>query len=98
MLMKDLVGVLPHPPIAYGKGAIVGTDGEIEHGAALLHPRLGKPIRDEVGGGEATICANAKSAASESSIDVPFAPQGQYLVVRSPRHLYGVDEISVGED
>jgi hypothetical protein len=73
MLMKDLVGLLPHPPVAYGKAAIVGTDGEIEHGAALLHPRLGKSIRDAVGGGEAIICANAKIGGLGASIDVPLA-------------------------
>ncbi|MGH7248067.1 MAG: amino acid synthesis family protein, partial [Pseudomonadota bacterium] len=43
MLMKDLIKLLPHPPVAYGKAAVVGTNGEIEHGSALLHPRLGKP-------------------------------------------------------
>ena len=73
MLMKDLVELLPNPPAAYGKAAIVGSNGEIEHGAALLHPRLGKPIRDAVGGGEAIICANAKIGAVGETIDVPLA-------------------------
>jgi len=73
MLMKDLVKLLPNPPVSYGKAAIVGTNGEIEHGAALLHPRLGKPIRDAVGGGEAIICANAKIGGVGASIDVPLA-------------------------
>ena len=35
MLMKDLVALLPRPPISYGKAAIVGLSGEIEHGAAV---------------------------------------------------------------
>ena len=39
----DLVGMLPQPPASYGKGAIVGLDGEFEHGGACLHPMLGKP-------------------------------------------------------
>jgi Amino acid synthesis len=73
MLMKDLVALLPQPPIAYGKAAIVGISGEIEHGAALLHPRLGKPIREAVGGGEAIICANVKIGGIGASIDVPLA-------------------------
>ena len=55
MLMKDSVAPLPRPPISYGKAAIVGISGEIEHGAAAIYPRLGKPIRDAVGGGEAII-------------------------------------------
>ena len=33
---------------AYGKGAIVGTNGEIEHAAALIHPRFGAPVRKVV--------------------------------------------------
>ena len=73
MLMKDLVALLPRPPISYGKAAIVGSSGEIEHGAAVIHPRLGKPIRDAVGGGEAIICSNVKIGAPGTSIDVPLA-------------------------
>src|ERR1700729_1931061 len=30
---------------AYGKGGIVGEHGELEHVAALLHPRFGAPTR-----------------------------------------------------
>jgi len=73
MLMKDLVLLLPHAAVAYGKAAIVGTDGEIEHGAALMHPRLGKPIRDAVGGGQAIISSNVKIGPAGASIDVPLA-------------------------
>lgn len=73
MLMKDLVPLLPNGPVAYGKAAIVGVNGEIEHGAALLHPQLGQPIRAGVGGGQAIICANAKIGAVGSSIDLPLA-------------------------
>jgi hypothetical protein len=51
MLMHDLVALLPKPATSYGKAAIVGAYGEIEHGAAVLHPRLGKPMRDALGGG-----------------------------------------------
>ena len=39
----------------YGKGAIVGLKGELEHGGAILHPKLGKPMRDAIGGGKAII-------------------------------------------
>jgi Amino acid synthesis len=73
MVMKDLVALLLNPPVSYGKAAIVGMGGEIEHGAALLHPQLGKPIRDAVGGGEAIICSNVKIGAPGTSIDVPLA-------------------------
>ena len=40
---------------AYGKGAIVGTDGELEHAAALIHPSFGAPVRAVVGGGPSII-------------------------------------------
>jgi hypothetical protein len=73
MLMKDLVDLLPKAPVSYGKGAIVGLNGDIEHGAALIHPRLGRPIRDAVGGGEAIICSNVKIGAPGTSLDVPLA-------------------------
>ena len=53
--MKDLVALLPRPATSYGKAAIVGGEGEKEHGAACMHPHLGKPMRDALGGGEAII-------------------------------------------
>lgn len=40
---------------AYGKAAIVGTDGEIEHAAALIHPTFGAPVRAAIGRGPAII-------------------------------------------
>ena len=35
---------------SYGKAAIIGTDGEIEHAAALIHPKFGAPVRGKVEG------------------------------------------------
>ncbi len=71
-LVKECLAVLPHPAVAYGKAAIVGTDGDIEHAAALLHPRMGKPMRDAIGGGQAIIPSNVKIGAAGASIDVPL--------------------------
>ncbi len=59
-LMPDLVRLLTGPPRAYSKAAIVGALGELEHGHALVHPRLGKPMRAAIGGGKAVICSNVK--------------------------------------
>jgi Amino acid synthesis len=73
MVMKDLVPLLPRPATSYGKAAIVGVNGEMEHGAAVLHPRLGKPMRDALGGGEAIISSNVKIGGPGASIDVPLA-------------------------
>ena len=71
-VMPELVALLPQKPLAYGKAAIVGVNGEIEHAAALLHPKMGKPIRAAIGGGEAIIPSTSKVAAAGASIDVPL--------------------------
>lgn len=71
-LMDDAVGALAGPPVSYGKAAIVGVAGDLEHGAAMLHPKLGKPMRDAVGGGAALIPSNAKVAAAGAPIDLPL--------------------------
>lgn len=55
MLAKQGVkalGIAKEEVNSYGKGVIVGEKGELEHAAAILHPRLGKPFRAEVGGGK----------------------------------------------
>jgi hypothetical protein len=44
-LMPELVKLLDGPAVSYGKGAIVGVAGEMEHGGACVHPMLGKPMR-----------------------------------------------------
>jgi Amino acid synthesis len=71
--MPDLASLLSRSAVAYGKAAIVGVAGEIEHGAAMIHPRLGKPMREAVGGGEAIISSNVKIGGPGTSIDVPLA-------------------------
>ena len=73
MVMKDLVALLPRVACSYGKAAIVGSRGEIEHGAAVLQPKLGQPIREALGGGEAIICSNVKIGGPGTSIDIPLA-------------------------
>ena len=63
---------LAAPAVSYGKAAIVGQHGEFEQGAAVLHPKLGKPMRAAVAGGKALIPSNVKVAAAGASIDVPL--------------------------
>lgn len=57
LLAERAVAALgPEPRVtAYGKGAIVGTDGELEHAAAILHPKFGAPVRAAAGGGPSLI-------------------------------------------
>ena len=57
---------------SYGKAAIVGEAGELEHAAAILHPKLGKPFRDAVGGGKAIIPSAKKMGGMGTPIDVPL--------------------------
>lgn len=71
-LMPDMMALLPGTPAAYGKAAVIGVNGDVEHGAALLHPKMGKPIRAAVGGGEAIIPSNSKVAAAGTAIDIPL--------------------------
>lgn len=71
-LAAECVAALPKPAVSYGKAAIVGVDGDIEHAAAILHPRMGKPMRAAIGGGKAIIPSNVKVAAAGAAIDVPL--------------------------
>ncbi len=57
---------------SYGKGAIVGTDGEIEHAAALLHPRFGAPVRKAVEKGDDIIPSTKKIGGPGSLIVMPL--------------------------
>ncbi|MGI9478376.1 MAG: amino acid synthesis family protein [Hyphomicrobiaceae bacterium] len=71
-LSAQLGALLDGPAVAYGKGAMVGMAGELEHGGACIHPMLGKPMRQAIGGGDAVIPSNVKIAAPGSTLDVPL--------------------------
>jgi len=66
----DAMGIKPEEAEGYGKGAVVGENGEREHAAAILHPKLGKPFRDAVGGGKALIPSAKKVGGMGTEIDV----------------------------
>lgn len=57
---------------AYGKGCIVGTDGDREHSAAILHPRFGAPVRQAIGGGADIIPGTKKVAGPGALITMPL--------------------------
>ncbi|HEJ83422.1 MAG TPA: amino acid synthesis family protein [Desulfobacteraceae bacterium] len=67
----EALGIKPEAAEGYGKGAIVGENGEREHAGAILHPKLGKPFRDAVGGGKALIPSAKKIGGMGTEIDVP---------------------------
>src|ERR1700746_950145 len=78
-LMPELVKLLDGPAVSYGKGAIGGAAGEMEHGGAGVHPMLGRPMRAAIGGGKAVISSNVKVAAAGASVDVPLGPKDDSL-------------------
>lgn len=71
-LAKELVSMLPNPPVAYGKAALVGAAGAMEHGAAVLHPKLGAPVRAAIGGGKSLMPSNHKIGSLGDRIDLPL--------------------------
>src|SRR6478752_2602345 len=77
----------PHKPESYGKGAIIGINGEQEHGVAMLTTVFGNVMRDAAGGGKAWISSITKRAAPGSTIDIPLAHKDA-LYVRS--HYDGI--------
>jgi hypothetical protein len=66
------LGITPNDVHSYGKAAIVGEDGELEHAAAVLHPKLGAPLRRAVGSGAALVPSAKKRGGMGSAIDVPL--------------------------
>jgi len=75
LLTERAVGALGIPgPAAesYGKAAAVGENGELEHAAAILHPKLGAPVRKVLGKGAALIPSSKKRGGPGVSLDIPL--------------------------
>jgi hypothetical protein len=66
------LGITPAEVQSYGKAALVGENGELEHAAAILHPRLGKPLRAAVEKGAALVPSNKKRGPMGHPLDVPL--------------------------
>jgi hypothetical protein len=66
------LGIRPDQAHSYGKAAIVGEDGELEHAAAILHPKLGAPLRAAVEKGAALVPSSKKRGGMGTAIDVPL--------------------------
>jgi len=72
LLVEKALAALGAPAQGYGKAAIVGEAGELEYAAALLHPKMGAPVRRALGGGAAIIPSAKKRAGMGATIDVPL--------------------------
>lgn len=72
----------PYEAVSYGKGGVVGTNGEQEHVVAMLTTVYGNVMREAIGGGIAWISSFTKRAASGGTIEIPLAHKDA-LYVRS---------------
>jgi hypothetical protein len=87
------LGIKPETAESYGKAAMVGENGELEHAAAILHPRLGAPLRVAVEKGAALVPSNKKRGGMGHPVDVPLGHKDA-AYVRS--HFDGM-EVSVND-
>jgi hypothetical protein len=81
------VALLGSAPESYGKAALIGTNGEQEHGVAMLTTVFGNEMRQAAGGGKAWISSFTKRVAPGATIDIPLAHKDA-LYVRS--HYDGI--------
>ena len=68
----DALGIGADEVQSFGKAAIIGEDGEKEHGAACMHPTMGKPLRDIVGPAPSIIPSAKKVGGPGTTIDCPL--------------------------
>ncbi|MDE2739101.1 MAG: amino acid synthesis family protein [Paracoccaceae bacterium] len=66
------LGIKPEQAESYGKSAMVGELGELEHAAAILHPKLGAPLRKEVSRGAALVPSTKKMGSMGQTLDIPL--------------------------
>lgn len=84
----EALGIEPGQAQSYGKAAMVGEAGELEHAAAILHPKLGAPLREAVGGGAALVPSSKKMGGPGQPLDVPLGHKDA-AYVRS--HFDGIE-------
>ncbi len=82
------LGIAPDAAESYGKAAMVGENGELEHAAAILHPRLGAPLRKAVERGAALVPSSKKRGGMGQDLDIPLGHKDA-AYVRS--HCDGVE-------
>lgn len=84
----EALGIAPEQAQSYGKSAMVGANGELEHAAAILHPKLGAPLRKEVEKGAALVPSSKKMGSPGQVLDVPLGHKDA-AYVRS--HFDGIE-------
>ena len=89
----DALGVAPYEIESYGKAAAVGERGELEHAAALLHPKMGRPLRLAVKQGAALVPSAKKRGAPGLTLDVPLGHKDAAYV----RSHFDAMEVRIGD-
>jgi len=84
----EALGIEPARAESYGKAAMVGENGELEHAAAILHPKLGAPLRVAVEKGAALVPSSKKMGGPGQALDVPLGHKDA-AYVRS--HFDGIE-------
>ncbi|MHA7852620.1 amino acid synthesis family protein [Roseovarius sp.] len=84
----EALGITPAEAESYGKAAMVGENGELEHAAAVLHPKLGAPLRAAVEKGAALVPSSKKMGGPGQPLDVPLGHKDA-AYVRS--HFDGIE-------
>jgi len=82
------LGISPDRAESYGKAVMVGENGELEHAAAILHPKLGAPLRKAVEKGAALVPSSKKMGGPGQVLDVPLGHKDA-AYVRS--HFDGIE-------
>jgi hypothetical protein len=82
------LGISPDRAESYGKAVMVGENGELEHAAAILHPKLGAPLRKAVEKGAALVPSSKKMGGPGQVLDVPLGHKNA-AYVRS--HFDGIE-------
>jgi hypothetical protein len=59
---------------SYTKAALVGIAGDLEHGAAMIHPRLGMAMRRTIKRGRVIIPGHAKVGPPGTTVDLLYGP------------------------
>jgi hypothetical protein len=65
---------------SFGKAALVGLDGEQEHGVATKTSVFGDAFREAVGGGPAWVSSVSKRCTAGTPVDVPLACKDEIWV------------------
>lgn len=89
----EALGITPAQAESYGKAALVGEGGELEHAAALLHPKMGAPLRREVEKGAALVPSSKKMGGPGQPLDIPLGHKDAAYV----RSHFDAFEVRVGD-